>query len=372
MSLVIVFPEATRSGGLIARELARAESVHAILMRDGPLTSWLKDQLGSTNVSLRASDEFSPTTSFEARVKAAAKSLLGLSFDAIYLMSLVTSPFAFAAKSMERRVVLQGGETLDEMHELLRDGWTRAEMSRLVDALILADAGLARDFRAAFGTLPRIVETFGPVLDVDAIRAAAMKEAPRATNFAGRALRKTPDRLVIGMSGQASHDAGADVFLAAAKANPEYDFVWIGAWEPEEARRNIAYEAYVKAPPSNLYLTGAIENVYRRVADIDLFFLSARRGGDTIEAAEALCLGKPVLCFSQGAGGADWLGRIAILCHGPPNEPDASRIIKKLGMAARDKAITRLLEGAADSFDVRRQGAKLRELISKTGLAGGR
>lgn len=369
MSLVIVFPEATRSGGLIARELARAEPVHAILMQDGQLTSWLKDQLGPGNVSVRASDEFAPTTSFERKVKAAAKSLLGLSFDTIYLMSLVASPFAFAAKTMERRAVLHGGETLDEIRELLGDGRTRVEMLRLVDALILADAELTKDFRAAFGNLPRIVEIVGPIVDVDAIRAAAAKEAPRATNAAGRAVRKAPDRLVVGMSGQASRDAGADLFLEVAKANPEHDFVWIGAWEPEEAPENIAYEAYVAAPPSNLYLTGATENPYRRVADLDLFFLSARRGADMLAAAEAICLGKPVLCFSQGAGGADRLGRATILCHGRPNEPDASRIIRKLGRAARDKAFMRLLEGAADSFDVRRQGAILRELFAKARFA---
>ena len=370
MSLAIVFPEASRSGGLIARELAKAGPVHAILMHDGPLTSWLKDQLGPGNVSVRAPDEFARSTSFERKVKAAAKSLIGLSFDTIYLMSLVASPFAFAAKSMGRGVVLHVSETLEEMRKLLDDGQTRMETSRLVDGLVLADGELTIDFHAAFGTLPRIVESVGPLVDVDAIRAAAAKEAPRATNSDGRVLRRAADRLVVGMSGQASRDTGADVFLEVARANPEHDFAWIGGWSPDEAPENMAHEAFVAAPPSNLYLTGATENPYRRIADIDLFFLSARGGSDPLAAAEALCLGKPVLCFSKGAGGADRFGRTAILCHGRPNEPDATRIIKKLGMSARDEAFVRFQESAADGLDVRRQGAMLRELISKVAFVG--
>jgi len=357
VTVTVVLHEATRTGAprvgaLIAAGLAQHEDVRVVVLRDGPLVPWLRDVVGGDRLIVCRTSDFSYQTPFAERVQHAREMLAGDASDLIYVNSVAASPFILAAKSLARRVVLHVHEKAAELLSLLRLDATKLEVVGMADGVVLAADGVAADLEEIFGVSFARRLDFGIVVDVDGIGRLARERVPAPRNAAGRAL-PARRRYVVGMCGTAAARKGTDIFLETAKAMPELDFVWIGGWSPDEAPDNLSYQDYRALALKNLYVTGAVDNPYAYMNRLDLFFLSSREDPNPLVLAEAAILGIPILAFSEATAVADWLGRSAILCYGPPNMPDAVRVLQAI---AADKAAAGRLRGlavdGADRFDL--------------------
>ncbi len=99
--------------------------------------------------------------------------------DLVYVNSLASSVFAFAAKLTKRKSLVHVHEKIGEMRNLLGGDATKLETMRVADAALLAADDIADDLIDMYGGLPPEVETFGIAVEIDAIRRAAA-EAPAA------------------------------------------------------------------------------------------------------------------------------------------------------------------------------------------------
>ena len=370
MAIVLAIHEATRTGAprigaLIARELARAEPVTAIVMKDGPLTPWLAELLGGDNLLVCRGDEFAFRRPFEERLEIAEEILNAEGGDLVYVNSLAASVFALAAAKQKRKAILHVHEKSSDMLNLLAHDVTKLEAVVAADAIVLAASQIGDDIFDVFRARPRNLLNFGIAADVDAVRAAALERAPAPQDARGRRFERGP-RLVVGMCGHASPRKGADIFFETAAAAPDCDFLWVGGWRPDETIDNAAYPQFLERALPNFYVTGAVDNPYAYMREMDLFFLSSREDPNPVVIAEALILGVPLLCFSRSTAIADRLGRCAILCYGPPNVVDATRVLASCDPARlRGGSFRSVSEGFVAEFDLKRKMTKVRELISR-------
>ena len=368
MSITLVLHEATRTGaprvgGLIAKELARSEDVHVIVLKDGPLAPWLRDLLGEERLTVLDGAEFDFRVPFEERFRTAAALLERRPDDLVYVNSLAASVFVLAAKAAGRRAVIHVHEKADEIVHLMRHVLTKIEVMAVADGAVLAAGDLFRDVLDVFGMIPARTVDFGIAIDIEAVRALADETPAPALNAAGEPFEKG-ERLVVGMCGHASPRKGSDIFLATAEAAPDCDFLWVGGWTPDESIENTAYEDFVEKKPPNLYVAGAVDNPYAHIGQMDLFFLSSREDPNPLVLAEAMVLRRPLLCFSKTTAVADRLGRSAILCHGLPNAEDAVRVIKACTPEKlRSEAFRSLADSWISTFDLREKMRDIMELI---------
>ncbi|MDE3174850.1 MAG: glycosyltransferase [Pseudomonadota bacterium] len=370
MAITIILHEATRTGaprlgGLIARELARDEDARVLVMKDGPLTPWLRQLLGAQNVVVCRGDPFHFRVPFDERLRLAGEMLEGDPADLIYANSLATSVFAFAAAQQKRRTIVHVHEKIAEMVNLLAHDATKLDLMRLADAAVLAAEDIAADLIEVFGTAPPIVETLGVAVDLAAVREAALAPAPSPLNARGEALQPG-ERMIVAMSGQASARKGVDIFFGVAAALPDRDFLWIGGWRPEDTADNIAYDDFLARNLPNFYVTGPVDNPFPYMRMLDLFFLSSREDPNPLVLGEALALNRPLLCFSQTTAIADRLGRCGIVCHGRPNVADAARVIGACStQALRSPAFRNLGEAYVGDYDLNQKMESLRDLIAR-------
>ena len=370
MAITFILHEATRTGaprlgGQIARELARDEDVRVVVMRDGPLTPWLRQLLGAQNVLVCRGDPFHFRVPFDERVQRAAEMLEGDPADLVYANSLATSVFVFAAAQRKRRTILHVHEKIAEIVNLLAHDATKIEVMRIADAVVLAAQDIGDDLIEVFGTAPSLNETFGVAVDLDAIRQAALSAAPSPLNARGAALEKG-ERMIVAMSGQASARKGVDIFFQCAVALPQCDFLWIGGWRPEETADNIAFEDFSARKLPNFYVSGPVDNPYPYMQLMDLFFLCSREDPNPLVLAETLALQRPLMCFSQTTAVADRLGRCGIVCYGPPNVADAARVI---GACSVERLRSPDFRSLGDAYladcDLNQKMAMLRDLIAR-------
>lgn len=368
MSITLVLHEATRTGaprvgGLIAKELARSEDVHVIVLKDGPLTPWLRDLLGDERLTVLDGAEFDFRVPFEDRFRTAAALLEQRPDDLVYVNSLAASVFVLAAKAAGRRALIHVHEKADEIVHLMRHVLTKIEVMAVADGAVLAAGDLFRDVLDVFGMIPARTVDFGIAIDIEAVRALADETPAPALNAAGEPLQKG-ERLVVGMCGHASPRKGSDIFLATAEAAPDCDFLWVGGWTPEESIENTVYEDFVAKQLPNLYVAGAVDNPYAHIGQMDLFFLSSREDPNPLVLAEAMVLRRPLLCFSRTTAVADRLGRSAILCHGLPNVEDTVRVITACAPEKlRSEAFRALADPWISTFDLREKMRDIMKLI---------
>lgn len=370
MAITLILHEASRTGApaigaLIARELARGEPVRVVAMKDGPLTRDLRAALGPKNVVAFADAAFDVRTSFEARLRRAGETLEDDPADLIYANSLGASVFAIAAKLRGRKAILHVHEKAAGMIDLLAHDVAKLEVTRVVDALVLAADGMRADLASLFGHAPAEIETFGVAVDVEAVRRAGEASAPAPLDAKGRAWRRS-DRLLVAMCGHASLRKGADIFLETALAAPDADFCWIGAWAPGETPDNIAYKAFLAQAPPNLFVTGATDNPHPYLASADLFFLSSREDPNPLVLGEALALGKPILAFARATAVSELIGRGGLLCYGEPNAEDAARMIAACTRTAlRAPGLRAAGDEALKGYDLTAKMSGLRALIQR-------
>lgn len=374
MALTFILHEATRTGaprlgGLIARELARNEEVRVIVMKDGPLTPWLRDMLGEENLFVCRDDPFHHRVAFEERLRLAADMLEGDPADLVYVNSLASSVFGLAAAMTKRRTLLHVHEKSADMFNLLAHTVTKIEVMRAADAALLAAAEIRADIVEVFKALPPRVETLGIAVDIEAIRRAGDEPvAVSPVNVRGRAFRRG-ERLVVGMSGHASARKGVDIFFDTAAALPDYDFLWVGGFSPQDTADNIVFDECLRRALPNLYVAGPVENPFPLMRQMDLFFLSSREDPNPLVLAEAMALDVPILVFSHSTAIADRLGRSAVLCHGRPNAPDAIRIIGACtAQALRRPGFRKVGEATLREYDLVSKMGQIKDLIA--GLRG--
>ncbi|MGP0105379.1 glycosyltransferase [Rhodoblastus sp.] len=370
MSITLVLHEATRTGAprvgaLIAKELASDEDVHVLVLKDGPLTPWLRELLGDGRLTVLDGAEFDFHLPFEDRLKSAAALLEKRPDDLVYVNSLAASVFVLAAKARGQRALIHVHEKADEIVHLMRHVLTKIEVMAVADGAVLAAGDLFRDVLDVFGMIPARTVDFGIAIDIEAVRALAAKTPSPALNAAGKRFKKGK-RLVVGMCGHASPRKGSDIFLTTAQAAPDCDFLWVGGWTPEESIENTVYEDFVARKLPNLYVAGAVDNPYAHIGQVDLFFLSSREDPNPLVLAEAMVLRTPLLCFSKTTAVADRLGRSAILCHGLPNAEDAARVIKACAPETlRSEAFRVLADSWISTFDLKEKMRAIVELIGK-------
>jgi glycosyltransferase involved in cell wall biosynthesis len=370
MAITLVLHEASRTGApaigaLIARELARTEPVRVVAMKDGPLVPELRAALGPRNVVAFADTAFEVRTPFEARLRRACETLDDDPADLVYVNSLGASVFAFAARMKARRAILHVHEKSAGMIDLLAHDVTKIEVTRVVDALVLAATDMRGDLGQLFDQSAGEIETFGVAVDVEAVRRAGAAAFTPPLDARGRAWRRSK-RVLVAMCGNASLRKGADIFLETALACPDADFVWVGAWAPYETPDNLAYEDFVAASPPNLFVTGASDNPHPYLAAADLFFLSSREDPNPLVLGEALALGKPVLAFAKATGVTDMIGRGGLLCYGEPNAADAARVIAACtSEGLREPGLRAAGDEALKAYDLAAKMTRLRALIAR-------
>jgi glycosyltransferase involved in cell wall biosynthesis len=370
MAITLVLHEATRTGaprigGLIARELAKREETRVIVMKNGPLTAWLADRLGADNMTIVDADAFSANRSFEARLQLAETLLAKEPSDVVYVNSLASSVFTFAAARLGKKSILHVHEKMAEMINLLRHQITKIETLSLSSGLVLAAGDVAEDLTKVFEEAAGEALNFGVAVDFAEVRAAAEKPVEPPVNAIGSNFERR-DRLVVGMCGHASPRKGVDIFFEVAEALPECEFLWIGSWSPEQTDDNIMYDRFLTSKLANLYVSGSVDNPYAYMRDMDVFFLSSREDPNPLVLAEAMVLGVPLLCFSRATAVGDWLGRTAILCHGAPNAADAIRVLRACRPEqVRSESFRRLADRFIGQFDVKEKVAQVWELIAR-------
>lgn len=301
MAITLVLHEATRTGaprigGLIAREFAKREETRVIVMKNGPLIAWLADMLGADNMTIVDPDAFSANRSFEARLRLAETLLAKEPSDVVYVNSLASSVFTFAAARLGKKSILHVHEQTADMINLLRHQITKIETLSLSSGLVLAAGDVAEDLTKVFGEAADEALNFGVAVDFAEVRRAAEKPVEPPVNAIGSNFERR-DRLVVGMCGHASPRKGVDIFFEVAEALPECDFLWIGSWSPKQTDDNIVYDRFLTSKLANLYVSGSVDNPYAYMRDMDIFFLVAGRsepfgprGGDGAARAAALLL----------------------------------------------------------------------------------
>jgi glycosyltransferase involved in cell wall biosynthesis len=334
MSVTIVLHEATRTGapkvgGIIAAALQKYDDVRIICLSDGPLLGWLQQQVGPEHVTLLSTGTLRHRASFTERVRMAEAALSDNPSDIVYVNSLAASEFIIAGKSAGSVVALHLHEKSAEMRKLMALDLAKVELLPMCDGIVLAADELEQDLAEVFGFIPEKCLPFGIVVDVAEIGRLAQEPDATAQNAAGDPI-VWGERIVIGMCGVASPRKGSDIFFEAAGQLPEHDFLWIGNWAPHEAPENAVYDDFLVARLPNLYVSGGVDNPYKYIDRLDLFFLSSREDPNPLVLAEALLLRVPILAFSATTAVTDFLGRSAILCHGTTNTPDAARVLRMI------------------------------------------
>jgi len=366
VSITIVLHEATRTGapkvgGIIAAGLQKYEDVRVICLDDGPLLGWLQQRIGEDRVSVVSSQQLRYRSSFNERLRLAEAALRENPTDIVYVNSFAAAEYAVAGKAVGSTVVLHLHEKAGEMRKILALDLAKMEVMSMCDGIILAADALEHDVVEVFGSIPEKCLRFGIVVDTLEIAQFADEDGAIVQNAAGDAIA-WGGRASIGMCGVASRRKGSDIFFEIAARLPQHDFVWIGNWAPNEAPENPVYDEFLAARLPNFYVSGGIDNPYKFIKRLDLFFLSSREDPNPLVLAEAMLLSTPILAFSATTAVSDFLGRTAILCHGATNIADAERVMKAIDLKElRSPSFRGLADAHRARFDM---SAKAEGLVS--------
>ena len=235
--------------------------------------------------------------------------------DLLYLNSVASADWCAAGKELNIPVVLHSHEMKNELLSLESINIFQRDIPRYIDLLITVSGDAERDIVEQC-SLP-----FKKVLSLkEGINFQKVWELARTTNFVQPTNifneNMEIDKPVISMCGLASKRKGSDIFFQTAKELSQFNFLWIGPWNAEEAPWNIALDAYVSNPIRNFYMTNETSNPYPYFKLTDLFVLTSREDPNPLVVMEAIFLSRLCLGFSNTGGSKDLLNRFGVLLHG--------------------------------------------------------
>ena len=144
------------------------------------------------------------------------------------------------------------------------------------------------------------------------------------------------DAFVILGSGHETWRKGKDLFVQLAdltvKNYPDIQahFLWVGAWQKEEDRRNILHDVQHLGLTGRVHFTGEVNNPLDYFAAGDVFAMVSREDPFPLVCLEAALLEKPVLCFADAGGMPEFV------------EEDAGFVIPYLDIAKMSEKIADL------------------------------
>jgi len=368
-TVLLVSHDATRSGAPIlslniAQHLRGRYNVVVLLLGRGALIDDFRDS--ATAVVLAPETRGNPTIGSELVGSLCRR------YD--FLFALVNS--------IESRVVLQGLAerriaAVSLLHEFAaytrpRDGFTQAFLwsTHVVFSARLTLENALAEHAQASETLSTSVIPQGRCIAPRNVTDPGRLEAER-TRLA-RAMRPPgagTDAFVVLGAGSVQYRKGVDLFIECATrvvgspGGERCRFVWVGhGYNPG---RDVGYSVYLADQVRRAGLTGHVVFV-DEVSDIefayelaDVLLLSSRLDPLPNVGIDALCLGKPVVCFDETTGIADFL-----IEHGLRDETvaryiDTADMAAKLLAMARSPAFTaavgaRCRQAALASFDMPR------------------
>ena len=326
---------APRIGFDIAAHLSDRHEVTLLAKRGGPLADQpqYRKLLGAYQV-LGTSHAICDHT-YRQRVDAAVDLLNERRPDLLYVNSVSAGEWCEAGHRCAVPVVLHTHETRVSLPSLLASVCTPRVLT-FTDLLVGASRTAVEDLQAVTSTTAPKWFEFGICVDVDAVLDGAAQAVPPPVNARGGALAADSSRAAIAMCGLAQPRKGADIFLAAAQRAPEFDFVWIGPWSPQQTYANAAtHERFVALGLPNLYCTGLTDNPYAHLARADVFALTSREDPNPLVVAEALVLGCKTVAFAETGASVELLDRFGYALSGAP---DAERLVGLLSRLVAEPA----------------------------------
>lgn len=260
--------------------------------------------------------------------------------DLLYVNSLAASDWCKAGNELGIPVVLHSHEMKNELLSLESVDIIKQEIPDYVDLLITVSADAEKDICDYFFTSFKRVLSSTPGIDFKKIVSSAnIPDFEPAKNIFGEKMQF--GKAVISMCGVASKRKGSDIFFEAAKEFPQYDFMWIGSWNGNEAFENIALTKYRGLRLPNFYITNKVNNPYPYLKLTDLFVLTSREDPNPLVVMEAIYLSKLCIGFSQTGGSKYILNRFGVLFHGEINIDRLTIAINKI----RPDTLTGFLSG---------------------------
>jgi hypothetical protein len=261
--------------------------------------------------------------SFRDKVAAARAEIEALQPSVVYANSIAASAWAVAGRQIGAKVVVHAREFDDELMALTRSGATCFDLCGAADLVVVPHRSAVASLRRHLGYVPDSVIEIGSLADGAELAAQARQPVSAEWSF-GRPYANSA-RSLITMWGTAGPSRGVDIFVAAARRLPDFDFLWIGPWT-EEADHNLHSRGLEADKIANLYCTGACDNPYYFIASCSLFAATASNTNMT-QLMEVAAMGKPILLFSESGEAAKVLGNGVYLLHG---RPDTDRIVALL------------------------------------------
>lgn len=321
---------APRIGFDVAAHLARSHDVSLLAKKGGPLIDLpqyapLRARYHILNTNHEVCDH-----TYRQRVANAVETLGRIAPDLLYVNSVAAGDWCEAGQRAGVPVVLHTHETCDSLPSLLSSVCT-PRILRFTDLLVGASSRALDDIEELTNTSMANRFDIGIFVDADAVLAGAEQPVPPAVNANGAPLAPGGERLVVAMCGLAQRRKGADIFFAVAERLPQYDFVWIGPWTPEETGLNgPTHQRFEALKLANFFHTGLTENPYPHLRRADAFVLTSREDPNPLVVAEALLLGRKVVAFSETGASVAMLERLGYALVGAPEAERLAAVLPRI------------------------------------------
>lgn len=351
---------APKVGFELALFLAESHEIHLIVKADGPLLE--QPRYAKLKESHRNVDTHHETCDlpYADRLEQAVRILEEIRPNLLYVNSVAAADWCEAGAGVAAAVVLHTHEARTSLPSLL----SRVASPRLpdwTDLLVGASRTTLNDMQEVTGVRFEDCLDFGILVDAESILAQGkLSVDPPPVNARGDS--PDHDRRMVAMCGLAQPRKGTDVFFDLARRLPQYDFLWIGPWEPPDTMLNdTVIKCFRSQSLPNFYVTGLTENPYAYLRETDAFVLTSREDPNPLVIAEALLLGKKVVAFSETGSSKALLDRFGYVLSGTPNSERAAALLPSIIEGENGSWLLRLADDVKSELD----GAKKLSEIQK-------
>ena len=303
---------------------------------------------------------------YRERVAHATALLQELEPDLLYVNSVASGEWCEAGARADVPVVLHTHETRESLPSLLSSvstprilAWTNfligASQQALIDLQEVTSTSMSEGDCLDLGIF----------IDVATVLAQSEADVEPAVNARGTAWEPAGGRAAVAMCGLAQPRKGADIFFELAMRIPQYDFVWIGPWDPREADANSAtFERYSALKIANFFATGLTSNPYAHIRQASTFLLTSRKDPNPLVVAEALVLGRKVVAFAETGASTAMLEKHGYALTG---SPDVERLVSLLPKIVEGEPAWQadVAERVRSDVDGARKLARLNETLGR-------